>query len=311
MTTLDETRVDAAALERIVGEGNVLAAEPLSRHCTFRIGGPARLLARPQDERALAELVATLRESNEPYLVVGKGSNLLFPDDGYDGVIVEVGRAMGGIEIDGTTVRAEAGISLSALAKQAARAGLAGLEFASGIPGTLGGGLFMNAGAYGGQLSDVVVRARVLEADGTVRTVEVAEDDFGYRKSPIQAGGIVLSAEIELTPDDPDAIQGRMADLDERRRTKQPLEYPSAGSTFKRPPGHYASALVDEAGLKGWRAGGAAVSEKHAGFVVNLGDATCADVLAVIAHAQDVVRERFGVELEPEVRIVENPRASA
>ena len=218
MTTLDETRVDAAALERIVGEGNVLAAEPLSRHCTFRIGGPARLFARPQDERALAALIATLRESGEPYLVVGKGSNLLFPDDGYDGVIVEVGRAM---------------------------------------------------------------------------------------------GGIVLSAEIELTPDDPDAIQGRMADLDERRRTKQPLEYPSAGSTFKRPPGHYASALVDEAGLKGWRAGGAAVSEKHAGFVVNLGDATCADVLAVIAHAQDVVRERFGVELEPEVRIVENPRASA
>lgn len=307
MTENKEPGLLESALHAAGGNVQLLENEPLSRHCTFRIGGPARYFARPQDEASLLALVGALRAAGAPFLAVGKGSNLLFPDEGYDGVVVEVGRALSACEIDGATVRAQAGISLTSLAKQTARAGLAGLEFASGIPGTLGGGLFMNAGAYGGQLSDVVESARVLGPDGEVRTVRVADGDFGYRKSPFSTGDIVLDAVLRLTPDDADSVLARIADLDERRRTKQPLEYPSAGSTFKRPPGNYASALVDQAGLKGYRVGGAEVSEKHAGFVVNKGGATAADVLAVIRHAQETVRERFGVQLEPEVRIVENP----
>lgn len=301
----------AGILSKAAGEKAVLTDEPLSKHCTFRIGGPAACYVRPETVEALVATVRALEEAGVPYLVVGKGSNLLFADDGYDGAVVEVGRALSECEIEGDVVRAQAGISLTALAKRAAKAGLSGLEFASGIPGTLGGAVFMNAGAYGGQMSDVVRSARVLSPDGTVSVLDVASGDFGYRKSPVQDGGIVLDAVIELRPDDPDEIMARIADLDERRTSKQPLDRPSAGSTFKRPEGHYASALIDQAGLKGWRSGDAAVSEKHAGFVVNLGEATCRDVLDVIRHVTEVVKADFGVELEPEVRIVENPHGLA
>lgn len=316
MTDINEpallTRAELAdLLAKAAGEHAVLTDEPLAKHCTFRIGGPAACYVRPDTEEALVATVRALEGARVPYLVIGKGSNLLFDDEGFEGAVVEVGRELSACTIDGTCVRAQAGISLTALAKKAAAAGLAGLEFASGIPGTLGGAVFMNAGAYGGQMSDVVRSARVLSPDGTVSVLDVADGDFGYRKSPVQDGGIVLDAVIDLTPDDPEAIAARIADLDERRTTKQPLDKPSAGSTFKRPEGHYASALIDEAGLKGWRSGDAAVSEKHAGFVVNLGQATARDVKDVIAHVTDVVEEAYGVSLEPEVRIVANPHGLA
>lgn len=301
----------AELLSQAAGPEAVLSEEPLSKHCTFRIGGPATCYVRPDSERALCETVRVLEEARLPYLVVGKGSNLLFSDEGYDGAVIEIGRAMSECEIEGTTVRAQAGISLSALAKKTAKAGLAGLEFASGIPGTLGGAIYMNAGAYGGQMSDVVRSARVLTPDGNVIELDVASGDFGYRKSPMQEGGIVLDAVIDLSPDEPEAILTRIADLDERRTSKQPLDRPSAGSTFKRPEGHYASALIDQAGLKGWRSGDAAVSEKHAGFVVNMGQATCQDVLDVIRHVTETVEAEYGVTLEPEVRIVANPHGIA
>ena len=292
------------ALSAIAGSHQILENEPMSRHTTFRVGGPADVLFLPESEEQLLQALSIAREAGVPCFVIGNGSNLVVKDGGIRGLVIALGEGMAAIARAGETLTALAGASLARVSAYAQASGLSGLEFASGIPGTLGGGCAMNAGAYGGQLSDVLVDARVL-LDGEVRTLTVEEMQMGYRTSlPLRRGGIVISARFALTPDDPEAIAARMRELNARRRDKQPLNYPSAGSTFKRPEGYFAGALIEQAGLKGKRVGGAQVSEKHAGFIVNTGGATAADILTLIGTVQDEVADRFGVRLETEVRIL-------
>ena len=292
------------ALSAIAGSHQILENEPMSRHTTFRVGGPADVLFLPESEEQLLQALSIAREAGVPCFVIGNGSNLVVKDGGIRGLVIALGEGMAAIARAGETLTAWAGASLARVSAYAQASGLSGLEFASGIPGTLGGGCAMNAGAYGGQLSDVLVDARVL-LDGEVRTLTVEEMQMGYRTSlPLRRGGIVISARCALTPDDPEAIAARMRELNARRRDKQPLNYPSAGSTFKRPEGYFAGALIEQAGLKGKRVGGAQVSEKHAGFIVNTGGATAADILTLIGTVQDEVADRFGVRLETEVRIL-------
>ncbi len=292
------------ALSAIAGSHQILENEPMSRHTTFRVGGPADVLFLPESEEQLLQALSIAREAGVPCFVIGNGSNLVVKDGGIRGLVIALGEGMAAIARAGETLTAWAGVSLARVSAYAQASGLSGLEFASGIPGTLGGGCAMNAGAYGGQLSDVLVDVRVL-LDGEVRTLTVEEMQMGYRTSlPLRRGGIVISARFALTPDDPEAIAARMRELNARRRDKQPLNYPSAGSTFKRPEGYFAGALIEQAGLKGKRVGGAQVSEKHAGFIVNTGGATAADILTLIGTVQDEVADRFGVRLETEVRIL-------
>jgi len=292
------------ALSAIAGSHQILENEPMSRHTTFRVGGPADVLFLPESEEQLLQALSIAREAGVPCFVIGNGSNLVVKDGGIRGLVIALGEGMAAIARAGETLTAWAGASLARVSAYAQASGLSGLEFASGIPGTLGGGCAMNAGAYGGQLSDVLVDGRVL-LDGVVRTLTVEEMQMGYRTSlPLRRGGIVISARFALTPDDPEAIAARMRELNARRRDKQPLNYPSAGSTFKRPEGYFAGALIEQAGLKGKRVGGAQVSEKHAGFIVNTGGATAADILTLIGTVQDEVADRFGVRLETEVRIL-------
>ena len=292
------------ALRALAPEARLLLNEPMSRHTTFRVGGPADVLFMPQsDEQLLGALDAAAR-CGVPALVIGNGSNLLVRDGGLRGLVIALGEEYGDIRITGNILEAQAGATLAKVAAAAQSHGLSGLEFASGIPGTLGGGCAMNAGAYNGQLSDVLVDARVL-LDGCLQTFPREGLEMGYRTTlPLCRGGIVLSARFELRPDDPEAIAARMRELNARRRDKQPLNYPSAGSVFKRPEGRFAGKLIEDAGLKGRSIGGALVSEKHAGFIVNTGGATAGDVLALIALIQDEVQARFGVRLETEVRIL-------
>jgi len=288
----------------IAGSHQILENEPMSRHTTFRVGGPADVLFLPESEEQLVRGLAIARDAGIPCIVIGNGSNLVVRDGGIRGLVIALGEGMAAIARTGNTITAWAGASLARVAAYAQASGLSGLEFASGIPGTLGGGCAMNAGAYGGQLSDVLIDARVL-LDGEVKTLTVDEMQMGYRTSlPLREGGIVISTRFALTPDDPEAIAARMRELNARRRDKQPLNHPSAGSTFKRPEGYFAGALIEQSGLKGRRVGGAQVSEKHAGFIVNTGGATAADILALIAVVQDEVLARFGVHLETEVRIL-------
>ncbi len=292
------------ALSAIAGSNQILENEPMSRHTTFRVGGPADVLFLPESEEQLLQALSIAREAGVPCVVIGNGSNLVVKDGGIRGLVIALGEGMAAIARAGETLTAWAGASLARVSAYAQASGLSGLEFASGIPGTLGGGCAMNAGAYSGQLSDVLVDARVL-LDGEVRTLTVEEMQMGYRTSlPLRRGGIVISARFALTPDDPEAIAARMRELNARRRDKQPLNYPSAGSTFKRPEGYFAGALIEQAGLKGKSVGGAQVSEKHAGFIVNTGEATAADILALIDIVQAEVAARFGVRLETEVRIL-------
>lgn len=292
------------ALSAIAGSHQILENEPMSRHTTFRVGGPADVLFLPESEEQLIRALSIAREAGVDCVVIGNGSNLVVRDGGIRGLVIALGEGMAAIVRASDTLTAWAGASLARVSAYAQSSGLAGLEFASGIPGTLGGGCAMNAGAYGGQLSDVLIDARVL-LDGAVRTLTVEEMQMGYRTSlPLRRGGIVISARFGLTPDDPEAIAARMRALNARRRDKQPLNYPSAGSTFKRPEGYFAGALIEQAGLKGKSAGGAQVSEKHAGFIVNTGEATAADILALISTVQEEVAARFGVRLETEVRIL-------
>lgn len=292
------------ALSAIAGSHQILENEPMSRHTTFRVGGPADVLFLPESEEQLLWALSIAREAGVPCFVIGNGSNLVVKDGGIRGLVIALGEGMAAIARAGETLTAWAGASLARVSAYAQASGLSGLEFASGIPGTLGGGCAMNAGAYGGQLSDVLVDARVL-LDGEVRTLTVEEMQMGYRTSlPLRQGGIVISARFALTLDDPEAIAARMRELNARRRDKQPLNYPSAGSTFKRPEGYFAGVLIEQAGLKGKRVGGAQVSEKHAGFIVNTGGATAADILTLIGTVQDEVADRFGVLLETEVRIL-------
>ena len=275
---------------------------PLREYCSMRVGGPARLAAFPET----AEELAALLRAGGRRVVLGGGSNVLFPDEGYDGTVIFTTRLCG-LTADGCMLSAQAGVPLSAAARRALECGLGGLAFAYGIPGTVGGGVYMNAGAYGGQIADCLVRATLLDAAGEPRVVPASELALGYRSSALMDGDwTLLSADFALVPAPPEEIRAEMERNMQARREKQPLEYPSCGSTFKRPPGQYAGALIERCGLKGCTVGGAQVSEKHAGFVVNRGDATSADVRALIAHIQRVVAEKTGVLLECEVRIIHN-----
>lgn len=280
--------------------------ELLSNHTTFRIGGAAKYFAVPKNEEEIMEAVDFAIVKDLPYYILGKGSNVLFADEGYPGVIIEIGAGMEKVERTGDTgIRAQAGVSLSALAAFAAREGLSGLEFAGGIPGTLGGAVTMNAGAYGGEMKDVIVSAKVMDEEGAVQELSCEELQLGYRTSIVQKKQfVVLEAEFLLKPGTTEEIQNTMKELNAKRREKQPLEYPSAGSTFKRPEGYFAGKLIEDAGLRGYCVGDAQVSEKHCGFVVNRGKATCAEVLQLIGDVQKTVKEQFGVQLEPEVRII-------
>ena len=294
-------------LEKLCGiarRDQILEHEPMARHTTFRVGGPADVLFMPEGADQLIAALEAARSAGVPAYVIGNGSNLIVRDGGVRGLVIAIGEGMSEIARRGDTVEAQAGAALARVAAFAQAEGLAGLEFASGIPGTLGGGCAMNAGAYGGQLSDVLIDAQVL-LDGAVRTLSRDDMQMGYRASlPLRTGGIVLSARFALTPDAPEAIAARMRELNARRRDKQPLNLPSAGSTFKRPEGHFAGALIEQAGLKGFSVGGAQVSEKHAGFIVNTGGATASDVLALIAAVQEAVKARSGIWLETEVRVL-------
>ena len=303
MTHKNVHRVTSPVHERWGAAMQILELEYMSRHTTFRVGGPARLFYIPETEEELADIVTKCNRLELPYTVIGRGSNLLVADRGYLGVVIQIGDALSDVKVSGIRIRAQAGISLAALAAYACRMYLTGLEFAAGIPGNLGGALLMNAGAYGGEMKDVVRSVRLMEPDGTIHEEDASWMDFGYRHSRVQEeGGIIVGAELELRPGDPKVIQEKMQELAAKRRAKQPLEYPSAGSYFKRPKGNFAGALIEQAGLKGFSVGGAQVSEKHAGFVINTGNATAADITALQDEVVRRVQERFGVTLEPEVK---------
>lgn len=279
---------------------------PLAQYTGFRTGGCAAHFAIPHTKESFLNLIQQLRAQKQPFYILGNGSNVLAPDTGYAGWVVKTDCALQDIQFaDDNTVCAGAGVTLAELCKRCAAHGLTGLEFAYGIPGTVGGAIFMNAGAYDGEMKDVVVAAEVLSKTGAVGAFSNNDLAFGYRTSAVQNDGcIVLSATFLLRPDDPDAIRQRMTDLLQRRKEKQPLDLPSCGSTFKRPAGAYASKLIDDCGLRGFSVGGAAVSEKHCGFVVNTGGATTADVLEVIRHVQETVKIQTGFALEPEIRLL-------
>ncbi len=284
----------------------VLLQEPLCRHTTFRIGGPAALFCQPQSQQALARALALCQEAGVRSYLLGNGSNTLFADEGYDGAVIRLGRGLDGIEAgpDGT-LTAGCGALLSAVCRFAAERGLSGLEFAYGIPGSVGGAVYMNAGAYGGEMKDVLCRVEALDGEGQPRSFAREELGLDYRTSRFEKkGGVILSAQFTLRPAPRDEIVARMEEFLARRNEKQPLDKPSAGSTFKRPKGAFAAALIEQCGLKGFRVGGAAVSEKHSGFVVNLGGATARDVLAVADEVARVVQEQTGILLEKEIRVV-------
>ncbi len=285
----------------------------LQKHCpmasctTLRLGGPADLLAEPADDEELRRMLALAANLEVPVTVIGRGSNLLVRDGGIRGLVIRIGRRMKGVTREDQCLTALAGTTLSELAHTAAEESLAGLAFAAGIPGTVGGGILMNAGAYGGELGQMVEWVEGLRMDGISFRYSGSEMGFGYRSSRLQhESAIVTRACFRLLPGDKDEIEREMADLNARRAEKQPLNLPSAGSTFKRPEGYFAAALIDQCGLKGARVGGAMVSEKHAGFLVNM-DGTAADFEALMAYVQQTVADRFGVRLEPEVRIIGEP----
>ena len=280
--------------------------EPLASHTTFKIGGPAAVFVRPDGEAQLCQAVRLCRQLAVPCYLLGNGSNVLFGDKGYAGAVISTAGMKGEVSRQGDTLTAPAGMPLGVLCMAALHAGLTGLEFAYGIPGTVGGAVYMNAGAYGGEMKDVLVSVRYLTAEGTVEELPASQLDLGYRHSVFETnGGCILAATVRLAPGDPDAIAAKMNELMGRRRDKQPLDKPSAGSTFKRPAGAFAGALIEQCGLRGHRCGGAAVSEKHCGFVVNLGGATCADVLALCDEVARTVKEQTGFTLEKEIRVVE------
>ena len=292
------------ALRAACPDVRVLAEESLARHTSFRIGGPAQCFAQPKTAEELTALLRACRTLGVQPRVLGAGTNVLAPDAGTDGVVLCTKDALTGLSHEGSTIRAMAGQTLAQAAVYARDLGLSGLEFAHGIPGTVGGGVYMNAGAYGGELAQVCRRVGVMTMEGETRELCGGELRFGYRTSVFETlGAIILWAEFTLTPADPDAVRARMQELMQKRRASQPLDLPSAGSAFKRPQTGYAAQMIDEAGLRGYRCGGAAVSEKHAGFIVNLGGATAQDVQAVIQGVQQTVLTRTGVRLEPEIRI--------
>ena len=290
-------------LINITGKDNVRINEPMKNHTTFKIGGPAQYYVTPESVTQIQEVVSLCRNMNIPLHVIGNGSNILVGDDGVDGVVLALFNTFSDYEIKDNVITAQAGMSLIKLAVIALREGLTGLEFASGIPGSVGGAVYMNAGAYDGQMKDVVTSVTVLDEAGNIRILGRDELDMGYRTSAVAKNNmIVLQVVIELKYGDKEQIKARMNQLSELRKQKQPLEYPSAGSTFKRPEGYFAGKLIADAGLKGYSIGGAAVSEKHAGFVVNMGGATAKDVVELTDYIKKRIMEQFGVTLELEVK---------
>ena len=292
-------------LINITGKDNVRINEPMKNHTTFKIGGPAQYYVTPESVTQIQEVVSLCRDMNIPLHVIGNGSNILVGDDGVDGVVLALFNTFSDYEIKDNVITAQAGMSLIKLAVIALREGLTGLEFASGIPGSVGGAVYMNAGAYDGQMKDVVTSVTVLDEAGNIRILGRDELDMGYRTSAVAKHNmIVLQVIIELKTGDKEQIKDRMNQLSELRKQKQPLEYPSAGSTFKRPEGYFAGKLIADAGLKGYSIGGAAVSEKHAGFVVNMGGATAKDVVELTDYIKKRIIEQFGVTLELEIKKV-------
>ena len=290
-------------LEAAAGTDHIYREEPMKNHTTFRIGGNAEVFAAPDSADGIERVLQICREENIPYTVIGNGSNLLVGDRGVCGVVLQIYRNYASIRIEGTDLYVQAGALLGQTAAAAAREGLTGLEFASGIPGTIGGAAAMNAGAYGGEMKDVLVWVKAIDRDGHVRQYAAEELELGYRTSRIQKEAlVVLEVKLTLQQGDPVKIRERMEELKEQRVAKQPLEYPSAGSTFKRPEGYFAGKLIMDAGLRGFSVGDAQVSEKHCGFVINRGNATAADVMALVSQVQTIVEEKFGVRLELEVR---------
>ena len=289
----------------LLGEEKMLTDELMSSHTTFRIGGPADYFLLPACSREVQGILSICREEGLPYFILGNGSNLLVNDAGYRGVIIQLYRNFNEIKVEGTEIRASAGALLSGIAAAAKNASLTGFEFAGGIPGTIGGAVMMNAGAYGGEMKHVIKEVTVLTKEGEILVLPVEELAFGYRTSVVKtAGYVVLEAVIHLEKGDMQAIAERMKELTEQRTSKQPLEYPSAGSTFKRPEGYFAGKLIMDTGLRGYRVGGAQVSEKHCGFVINAGGATAADVVQLMSDVNEKVKAKFGVSLEPEVRFL-------
>ena len=286
----------------VLPEDHILMDEPMDRHTTFRIGGPARCMVTVDTEEQLAKTLSYLQRAGWEYFLLGNGSNLLVGDRGYRGVVVRLGSGFADVSVRGDRMEAGAGAALSAVARAALEAGLAGLEFASGIPGTLGGAVRMNAGAYGGEMSQLVEAVRVMAPDGEILDLDNETMEFGYRTSAIKNRPYtVLGVRLRLTPGDRGRIGAVMQELAAKRRERQPLEYPSAGSAFKRPEGHFAGKLIMDAGLSGKRCGGAQISEKHCGFIINADHATAADVARLIAETRETVQDRFGVRLEPEI----------
>lgn len=294
-----------AKLKYVTPEQRLLINEPMARHTTFRIGGPADFLVMPTSTAEVAAILDLAKEYEVPVITIGNGSNVLVLDQGIRGVVLKFGKDMGYIRHQGTTVIAGAGSMLASVSRYAADQMLCGMEFAVGIPGSLGGAVFMNAGAYEGEMSHVVSAVSCVCEDGKIRKFSKEESKFAYRHSIFQDNGCTIcEVELRLREGNPDTIRCKMAEYISRRQTKQPVEMPSAGSTFKRPPGYYAGTLIDQAGLKGLTIGGAQVSPKHAGFIVNTGGATAKDVLALIREVQRRVRDEYGVDLQPEVRIL-------
>lgn len=288
-----------------LGSDNAKQKEPMRKHTTFRIGGPADYYLCPHSTKELQEVIKICKEEKLPYFILGNGSNLLVSDKGYRGAVIQLGKNFSDISVEENRITAKCGALLSKLAAEALEEGLAGMEAVSGIPGTLGGAVVMNAGAYGGEMKDIVEEVKVLDENGEILVFSGEEMKFGYRSSIVKEKGYtVLSAVLALRKGDRTEIREKMADFKERRVSKQPLDMPSAGSTFKRPEGYFAGKLIMDAGLRGFTVGGAQVSEKHCGFVVNKGNATAEDVRTLIREVQAKVKEQFGVALETEVKFL-------
>ena len=289
----------------LLGEERVFTGEAMSRHTTFKIGGPADYFLMPDKDTDVGRIVKICKESAIPYFILGNGSNLLVGDGGYRGAVIQIYKNMSAVTVEGTEITVQAGALLSSVAAAAKNAALTGFEFAGGIPGTMGGAVVMNAGAYGGEMKDVLKEVTVMTAAGEILVLPAEKLEMGYRTSLVKTKGyLVLSAVIVLEQGNQEAIKARMKELTEQRVSKQPLEFPSAGSAFKRPEGYFAGKLIMDAGLRGYQTGGAQVSEKHCGFVINKDNATAADVCRLLRDVQDKVKEQFGVTLEPEVKFL-------
>jgi UDP-N-acetylmuramate dehydrogenase len=291
-------------LQTLLGSGGLLLNEALSKHTSFRIGGPCAFMALPSDTNTLVETIGLAKKYRVPYFIMGNGTNLLCSDEGYDGIVIKT-TGINGVSVDGDGIAADCGATLAKTASAALGASLTGLEFAHGIPGSVGGGVVMNAGAYGGEIKDAAIKTRCLTDGGRIAEITGDEHEFGYRKSVFSGSSmIVLRTVFRLKNGDPEVIRSRMAELAAKRKSSQPLDMPSAGSVFKRPEGYYTGKLIDECGLRGFSIGGAQISNKHSGFIVNTGGATAKDVLMLITHIREMVYARCGVTLECEIKIL-------